>query len=450
MARRLSRHLAAAAGASALLVTSLAATLAGAGPAAAAGSDSLVYLKSGRVWIANSDGTGARPFTTGTYNWSSPSEDDNGDVVVLGGLARVNPDGSDSDGSSEIYRFAPDGNQIGKPIPTWGSYSTPACPTYGPDSARVSPDGTKVAYGIWDCGALSDTALWTPVTSTGLNFPNQTLGQEDFYDPEWVDNSHFMVSHAGPTVTDSQSWFFVHSLNAGDDVGPGWTDSAFTGTGVQGLVSRQQTTLAAFEDDAADYTDAVPRHVSLFLYSSASLAAAAANGWHLDCTITLDAAHTSDPLHLSPSFSSDGTKLYWGDDQGVEVASISDRSNGCANVHPSLLVPGGSQPFVSSGGIHPSAAEPVQPGAHYPPHARYTFTPARPRVHKAVTFDATSSYETLGLITGYSWRFGDGTSAKGRTVKHAFTKPGTYQVRLVVTDKRGNSGSVTHTVKVRR
>jgi len=288
------------------------------------------------------------------------------------------------------------------------------------------------------------------VTSTGLNFPSQTLGQEDFYQPQWVDNSQFMVSHAGPTVTDTQSWFFVHPLSAGDDVGPGWTDSAFTGTGVQGLVSRQQTTLAAFEDDAADYLDGVPRHVRLFLYSSTSLAAAESQGWTLNCTISLDASHTTDPQHLSPSFSADGTKLYWGDDKGVEVAQVSDRSGSCANVHATLLIPGGSQPFVSSGGIHTPVAEPVQPGAHYPPHARYSVTPTRPRAHRAVTFDARSSHETLGRITHYAWRFGDGGTARGRSVKHTFTKPGSYQVRLVVSDSRGRTGSVTHTVKVGR
>jgi hypothetical protein len=446
----MNRRLAAVAGSAALLLTSLATTVVGTGAARAAGSDSLVYLKGGRVWIANSDGTGARPFTTAAYNWVSPSEDDNGDVVVVGGLARINGDGTDSDGSSEIYRFAPNGNQIGQPIPTWGSYSTPACPTYGPYSARVSPDGTKVAYGIWDCGAISDTALWTPVTSTGLNFPNQSLGQEDFYEPQWIDSSHFMVSHAGPTVTDTQSRFFVHALSAGDDVGPGWYDPRFTGTGVQGLVSRQGTTLAAFEDDAADYIDGIPRHVRLFLYSSSSLANAETNGWNLDCTITLDAAHTTDPLDLSPSFSSDGTKLYWGDDRGVEVAQISDRSNSCANVQPTLLVPGGSEPFVSAGGIHAPVAEPIQPGAHYPPHASYSFKPAHPAAHKAVTFDATSSHETLGKITRYAWTFGDGKTAIGAVVKHTFAKPGSYTVRLVVKDNRGKSASVTHTVKVGR
>src|SRR6516162_7476635 len=43
---------------------------------------SIVYLKNGNVWIAHADGTQARQFTTHTYNWSSPTEADNGTVVV--------------------------------------------------------------------------------------------------------------------------------------------------------------------------------------------------------------------------------------------------------------------------------------------------------------------------------------------------------------------------------
>src|SRR5689334_18237226 len=75
--------------------------------AATSPSGSIVYLKGGNVWIAHADGTHARQFTTRKLNWSSPSEADNGTVVVAGGLSRINSGGSDSSGSSEIYRFKP-------------------------------------------------------------------------------------------------------------------------------------------------------------------------------------------------------------------------------------------------------------------------------------------------------------------------------------------------------
>lgn len=417
-------------------------------PAAAASTDAIVYLKDGRVWIARADGSGAHAFTKAGYGWSSPSEDQNGNVVVLGGLSRVNPGGTESDGSSEIYRFAPNGNQVGKPIPTWGSYSSSACPSYPPTSARVSPDGTRVAYGIWSCGAFDYTALWTPITSTGLNFPNQRLGQPDFYQPQWVDSTHFVVSHAGPTVTDTQARWYVHAVGQGDSVGPGWYDDQITGTGAQSVISHDGKSFAVFENDASEYFDGKPRHVRLWLYSAPDLASAETRGWSLDCTIPLSAARTTHPLQLSPSFSTDGTKLYWGDDSGIEVASVADRSGSCANVHPTLLIPGGSEPYVSSGGVHALVAEPIQPGVHYRPHAAFRVTTAHPVVGQAVSLDGSASHETLGRIVKYRWTFGDGSSGGGRTTSHSYQRTGTYHVRLVVTDDRGLTAVVTHDVTV--
>ncbi len=451
-------HLRTAALAAPLLVLASLTVQATAAPAQAATADSLVFLKDGKVWVSGSDGSGARAFTTAAYGWSSPSMDDLGNVVVVGGLARVNADGTDSDGSSEIYRFAPDGNQVGAPIPTWGSYSSPACPTYGPTSARVSPDGSKVAYGIWSCGAFSYTALWTPITSSGLSFPNQTLGQEDFYEPHWVDNNEFVVSHAGMTVTSTQSRWFVHALSAGDDVGPGWYDDRITGTGSQAVINRSGTTMAVLSDDGADWLDGHPREVQLTLWSAASLAAATTSGWNLDCTVALSAATTTDPHHLSPSISPDGTRLYWGDDSGVEMAQIADRSNGCASVHPTLVVPGGSQPFVSAGALQAPDPTPQQPGGGttppppatvYPPHAAFKVMTRHPRAHRAVKFDASASHEVNGSIATYLWKFGDGKKAKGRTVKHTYAAAGRYRVRLVVVDQRGTRAAMSLKVKVR-
>lgn len=417
-------------------------------PASAAGTDSIVYLQDGRVWIAQADGSGARPFTLAQYGWESPSEDDQGNVVVVGGLGQTNESGLPS---AEIYRFAPDGNQVGAPTPTWGSYSG-GCGTLGPDSARVSPDGTKVAYGIEQCGGGTVTTLWTPAGSTTLDFPHQQLGQEDFYQPQWLDSSQFLVNYAGNTPSQGQVRWFLHPTSGDDYAYNGaWYDDRVTGTGAVSVMNRQGTVFAIFADDGADWLDGKPRSVQLFLYSSPDLATAESSGWNLDCTINLSASDTSDPHHLSPSFSSDGTKLYWGDDKGVEAAPVSDRSNGCSNVIPTLLIPGGSQPFVSPGGVHTPAANPNQPGVQQPtPHPAFTVLTAHPRADHAVHFDGSSSYETGGQITKYAWSFGDGATAKGALVKHKFAKPGIYKVRLSVTDAAGQKARVTHSVTVKR
>jgi hypothetical protein len=418
----------------------------------AATGDSIVYLEGGQVWIARADGTGARPFTVAPYGWRSPSEDAQGNVVVLGGLQQDRSDGTSAGASSEIYRFGPDGNQIGTPIPTWGTYSTPACPTLPPDSARVSPDGTRVAYDIFECATATETTLWTPVTATGLQFPGQTLGQADFGQPQWIDSSQFLVSHVGPTVTDTQARWFVHRTTDADDTGPGgWYDDRVTGTGAEGIISPTGTTLAVFSDDAADWLDGEPRNVELFLYSAPSLSWAESNGWSLDCTVALDASSTTRPHRLSPSFSSDGGRLYWGDDAGVEVAQVADRSSGCANVDPQLLIPGGSEPFVSSGGVGTPDPSPDQPGAPSAatPHAAFTVSPARPRARTKVVFDGSASYETGGQVASYSWRFGDGHTATGVRPTHRFASAGYYRVRLVVTDADGARASTSQRIHVR-
>jgi hypothetical protein len=331
--------------------------VAAAQPASAAVRGSIVFMKNGNVWIARADGTHARQFTKAQYNWFSPSESDNGTVVVGGGLARTNPDGTDSSGSSEIYRFTPNGNQIGKPIPTWGSFSSPACPTYHPTSIEVSPDGKKIAYGIWLCSDPQYTTMWTPSNATTLDFPHQHVGQEDFYEPHWISNSTFLVSHFGQPFGTGARWF-THGLTQGDDHGgKGWNWGPMTGTGAQGLIDRSGDKLVVFEDDAANWSNNRPRLLRLWVFTGKNIP----SNWSKRCTIKLNAAQMSYPQDLHPSFSPDGHELIWGDNRGIEEASLATPGN-CASIKPHLLIPGGYEPFYSPASEKPGAAHPHQPG----------------------------------------------------------------------------------------
>lgn len=69
--------------------------------------------------------------------------------------------------------------------------------------------------------------------------------------------------------------------------------------------------------------------------------------------------------------------------------------------------------------------------------------PADTPVRQPVAFDGSASADPDGVIADYAWDFGDGTSGSGATAVHAFASPGTYAVRLTVTDDAGLSASTS-------
>ncbi len=54
-----------------------------------------------------------------------------------------------------------------------------------------------------------------------------------------------------------------------------------------------------------------------------------------------------------------------------------------------------------------------------------------------VRFDGSGSADPDGSIASYQWEFGDGTTATGPQVSHAYRAPGEYEVTLVVRDDSG-------------
>jgi PKD repeat protein len=69
-------------------------------------------------------------------------------------------------------------------------------------------------------------------------------------------------------------------------------------------------------------------------------------------------------------------------------------------------------------------------------------------VNAALSFDGSASSDADGRIVSYDWKFGDGGTASGARVLHAFAATGTYTVTLTVTDDSGLSASATATATV--
>ncbi len=94
----------------------------------------------------------------------------------------------------------------------------------------------------------------------------------------------------------------------------------------------------------------------------------------------------------------------------------------------------------------------VPPGVVIPAdglQAAFTFTPSAPSDHQNVVFDAsTSTGAANNPIASYSWNFGDGSTASGKTATHAFSVAGTYAVTLTIADAYNRTAMSTQTINV--
>jgi PKD repeat protein len=84
------------------------------------------------------------------------------------------------------------------------------------------------------------------------------------------------------------------------------------------------------------------------------------------------------------------------------------------------------------------------------PSAVFTFSPAAPTTGQAVTFTSSSS-DSDGTVASQAWEFdntNDFNDATGTTVSRTYSRPGTYVVKLLVTDNSGAQTLTSAAVKV--
>ncbi|MCW4033803.1 MAG: PKD domain-containing protein [Candidatus Bathyarchaeota archaeon] len=82
------------------------------------------------------------------------------------------------------------------------------------------------------------------------------------------------------------------------------------------------------------------------------------------------------------------------------------------------------------------------------PNAAFTASANTAKTEQTISFDASRSSDPDGTIVNYLWDFGDGTTATGVEVTHAYGQTGTFTVTLTVTDNDGAADSTSETKTV--
>lgn len=100
-----------------------------------------------------------------------------------------------------------------------------------------------------------------------------------------------------------------------------------------------------------------------------------------------------------------------------------------------------------SSGANPPPPPPPPPASQNPTAS--FVAPATGAANVPLTFDASASASADGsALATYSWDFGNGSRAGGRTVAQLFTSGGRYEVKLTVADAQGRTASLTRTLDI--
>ncbi len=82
------------------------------------------------------------------------------------------------------------------------------------------------------------------------------------------------------------------------------------------------------------------------------------------------------------------------------------------------------------------------------PQATFTCDPDVCNCYQRMSFDASGCSSENDEIVQYAWTFGDGVTASGVSVTHAYATAGDYQVRLTITTEHGQQASTTRTIHI--
>ena len=331
---------------------------------AAASASMITYIDGKNVWVASPDGAIKRQLTTdGTTQvpYHVPSTDDHGNVAaVKGGLSN----------SKVLVHLGADGKRTDNVMPWKISLGT----NFGPSSARLSADGTKIAYtyllnhGPYNGGIEPRMAIVTPKAP---GHPTQPMIDQPGWEmPTWIDGK-LVVAKDGVALLEMQPLQFTQFLQI--------NDFKIVSTEISRSKGRYLIDMSRTADNA--------RGLVLYSHTGAFPGGTLPAG----CQV---------PTHGTPSFthglSPDGTQVTWKDDRGVMVGTFdpaqSDGSGWCQGTVRQISATGDEPTFGNA-----TLSVPQDPP---PPPPPVDDTPPPPPSGPAPVVKATTATQQVRTTTG--------------------------------------------------
>jgi hypothetical protein len=323
---------------------------------AAAQADSISYIKDGDVHLTTPDGGRDHQVTTGG-GYSYASQADDGRILALKG---------------KRFQLMDRWGQVQADFSPIADGTAGTVTINGPYDPVISPDGTRVAYGMYVQYTHGDPSCGLPggcweghlYAAPGYS---TTTGPGDWHDPNfnpnygwtdpaWIDDARTLLSgpssaylhHTGIDVLgddkhEAIAWFSDHA-----DGVQNLFDAELNrqGTGVAAVVNTTGDALRVYHQDGAP-SEANPPQPCLS-------APQRAGAW------------------ASPSWSPDGNRLAMSDDSGLYVVDLPGFQQACpdaADVKVTAIAPGGRFPDWGPADLPDPATRPAAPSGPVAPTA---------------------------------------------------------------------------------
>ena len=173
---------------------------------AAASASMVTYIDAKNVWVASPDGAIKRQLTTdgdATSPFHVPSTDDQGNVAAVKG---------GNTNSKILVHLAAGGKRTDNVLP----WKIGPVTNFGPSSARLSADGTKIAYTyLWNHGPYTGgiEPRMAIVTPTNPGLPTSPMIDQPAWEmPTWIDGK-LVVAKDGLAHLEMQPLQFTSFLS---------------------------------------------------------------------------------------------------------------------------------------------------------------------------------------------------------------------------------------------